>query len=286
MLTAATQRTYPYGDTNWWLNYVYVFSGMVQFLPTILLLIATTGFYGCSKVSECEVFMAKQLSSHPYEFTSGGCIDVKHAYLYSFDNPHVLVFASVSKDTFIVDSVIDFNHSFAKYANMEELEQAIYEADDKILNQLLRGEEYAKDAKYKLPTHNIAWPVIYRRKERYQLVSHTGIYEISFRDKQFTQTIEFDEIKSTFQSIICNDSISKIYYERKLHTFQEYDRKKHFFPEYTKITLDNSYLILYENGDIVANAEAGYCLYVKKMNPKEEIIVFGSDCNIEENCKP
>jgi len=267
---------------------VYVFFGKVQFLPTILMLIATTGFQGCSKVSECEALMAKLFSAHPYKFTSGGCIDTKHAYLYPFDNPHVLAFASVSKDTFVIDSIIDFNHSFAKYASMEELEQYVY-------YEPKHTWQYVKNAKYELQSIYTSHPVIYRKKDYYQLVDINGIYKISFQDKQFIKILEFDEIKHNFLGILCDSdsafvyqygsSFFELYYERKQYDFREYVRKKHFFPEYTKITLDNSQLFLHENGDVVANAEAGYCLYVKKMYSKEEISVFGPDCNLEETCK-
>ena len=44
MPTTAMQRTYPYGNTNRWLNYVYAFSGMVHKCFWLLLLIPCCSF--------------------------------------------------------------------------------------------------------------------------------------------------------------------------------------------------------------------------------------------------
>jgi hypothetical protein len=241
----------------------------------LLLFIAAIGVNSCFKASECESLMAKLFSSRSSEFISGGCIDAKHAYLYPSNYYDVLMFVSVNKDTFIIDSIVNFNRSFAKYASVEELEQATYKA---AINKIVDGKQESSNVKYELPNGEFSFQqahsIIYRRKNNYQLVANNGVYEISFQDKTFIQSLEFVQIESERQNEICDTS-----------SFKEHEfRKVHFFPEYTKITFTNSHLILYENGKIIANAEPTYCLYVRILN-LEKIIVFGSDCIVEENCE-
>jgi len=274
MPTAAMQKTYPYGGTNRWL----------------VLFIATIGIYGCSNDSKCEDLMAKLFSARSSEFISGGCIDNNNAYLYPYAMHNALMFASISKDTFATDSVIDFNHSFAKYANMEELKQAIYGVGneyDKIVNhrQYLLNEKYRINYANLFFKHNIddntitsdlssinSKPIIYRKKDYYQLVNNYGIYRISFQNKEFVKILELKQGNSRFQNEVCFRPVFRY-------------KKINFSQEYTEITLNNSHITLHENGELAVNVEPGYCLYVKRLNPKEEIITFGADCIIKENCE-
>jgi hypothetical protein len=220
--------------------------------------------------------MAKLFSSQFYEYVSGECIDDKHAYLYPYDMPDVLMFVSVSKDTFVTDSIVGFNHFFAKYTSMEELEQTI------------RNKSFKR--KYHLPRYRDR-PVVYRKKDYYQLVTNYGVYEISFKNKEFIKKLKFERKKSgyIFKILPKDISIPIGHMERNI---------VHFFPEYTKIifthSYPSSYLILHNDGEITANIEPsvlpGYCLSVKKQQveieteiQKEseewiEIAEFGLDC--------
>jgi len=258
----------------------------MKFLSITLLFIATIWFYGCSNDSKCEALMAKLFSSNSSEYASGGCIDAKHAYLYSYDEPKALMFVSVNKNTFIIDSVIDFNHSFAKYASMEELKQARISKYDSLpgfseLKETINSLNifYGKSL---LPQHT-AGSVIYRKKDRYQLVDKDGVYEISFQNKEFTQILKFAKI---------NDKLNIKYGD--IYFVKSYKDKNivRFFPDSTEIIFnvtDPFYrLILHDDGKITTNIESntmpGHCLSIRKPNQKdgsetwEEIAAFGWDC--------
>jgi hypothetical protein len=264
---------------------------------------ALMGISGCSKNSECELLMAKLFASRPYEFVSGECIDAKNAYLYPSKRTGVLMFISVSKDTFVTDSIIDFNNSFAKYANMEEVEQAIASTLDSL--EKIGGIEYviaelvfntgrSPFGKYSVKTST--YPVIYRKKDSYRLVTNNSVYKISFQNKEFTQILEYRQIptKYEFDNTDCKGIFFENYYinkenGKKVYPFSDINagnrKKVYSFSEYTKIKLANSDIILYENDEIAVNVEDGYCLYVRKLNPEEDIAVFGTDCILKENCK-
>ncbi|MDR2581279.1 MAG: hypothetical protein LBC85_09845 [Fibromonadaceae bacterium] len=318
-------------------------------LKIFFLFVATIGISGCFKNSECETLMAKLFSTHSSEFTSGGCIDNTHAYLYHSDWPDVLMFVSASKDIFIVDSVIDFNHSFDKYANLEELYQAIIsetysyysngsskekytiseahsydksakererEIYKKIMEQSIRrrtaeiceetyeyepypyyenNEEkhglarnsersnfffkYREAAKFP-KLHN---PVIYRKKNDYQLVSDEGIYEISFQNKEIVKILEFKIKTPTIEVKICKNTF---FVKEPRRGWMVY-----FSPKYTKITFagnfseESSYFILHENRELTINVNPWYCLSVnmkadqtREFTYDDEVKSFGDDC--------
>ena len=241
MPTTAKQRTYPYGNANRWL----------------VLFIATIGIYGCSNDSKCEDLMAKLFSSHSSEFISGGCIDSKQAYLYPFNNINVLMFASVSKDTFVIDSIIDFNHSFIKYANMEKMDKAISE------------KYYSINRTYSISKEPL--PAIHRKKDNYILIDEHTMYEISFQNKKIKPILRFRNTNF-------------------MNYFKRSERKAYFFPEYTKIIFypkfedevhskEISHFVLHRNGEITANVDVDHCLIVRKLATKEEEIqIFGDNC--------
>ncbi|MDR2581278.1 MAG: hypothetical protein LBC85_09840 [Fibromonadaceae bacterium] len=272
------------------------------------------GIYSCSKASKCEILMAKLFSSRPSEFISGGCIDSKRAYLYPSSNHNVLKFVSVSKDTFVTDSVIDFNHSFAKYANMKELEQAINkidsgkiatlanlegskykgsrfyssskiesfnEADSELFKKLIRNEQYLYDVNYSL--HD---PIIYRKKNSYQLVDRNVVYEILFQEKKMIKILEFYEIQTDYVSVYEPVNYCPGAFFSKNNRIRLAKNKVHFFPEYTKIMFSESYflpenysyLMLYESGEVTANIKSGHCLIARKLKPKKESMMFFGYC--------
>jgi len=290
----------------------------MRFLLTTLLSMIITGIYSCSENLECEVLMAKTFSSRPSEFISGGCIDSKHAYLYPFSNPNVLMFASAGKDTFIVDSIIDFNNSFAKYANMEELKRATISQLDSIKSVNMNVEfwmrsfyelGYSPIGKYSL--HYSKYPIVYRKKNNYQLIDEEGVYEISFKDKLTTKILDFKR-ESNFAG---TGRFFRYYYTRN---------RVYFFPEYTKVAFYDevqtyyragvgefgvlslfppsikimhneanlSYIILHDNREVTANigtSSTQRCLSVRKPNSieegkedqeLEEIAIFGNDCGL------
>jgi hypothetical protein len=216
---------------------------------------------------------------------SGVCIDDKHAYIYQGDWPDLLVFASVSKDTFVTDSVIDFNHSFTKYANVEEYKQINkYPSDDELeqsnyidytdyiikitgrlfhfnLNRIKSGKYPLQEIKNKRVR-----PAIYKKKDHYLLAISDGVYEISFQNRGFVKTIKFKKRMFRFTVKHCDDSIMYI---------KDYQAHEvHFFPEYTKIKShikrDDSYVILHDNGEITTNIEPvrGHCKPVYKLISK------------------